>query len=132
LFERYLPKAALVKHFPQLAKIPIAGTGRPLIACARDVFLQARQLVSWHFDKWGLGWMAPAERRPYKDYNLWFRTLLRPWVEHVLLDRSALERGYFRPDFVRQLVTDQFAGANHAVRIGGLITLELWHRRFLD
>jgi hypothetical protein len=37
LFERHLAKAALVRYFPKLAKIPLAGTGRPLVPCARDV-----------------------------------------------------------------------------------------------
>jgi asparagine synthase (glutamine-hydrolysing) len=72
------------------------------------------------------------ERRPYKDYDRWLRTLLKPWMEDTLLSRSSLERGYFRPESIRQLVADHCAGANHGVRIGALLTLELWHRQFLD
>jgi hypothetical protein len=132
LFERYLPKAVLVTHFPRLARIPIAGSGRPLALCARDIAVQAKNLASWHLRHAGLGWLAARERRPYKDYDRWFRTLLRPWVEHTLISPRALERGYFRPDYVRQLVAHHMAGANHGVRIGALLTLELWHRQCVD
>jgi hypothetical protein len=131
-FERYLAKAVLVTQFPDLASIPIASTGRPLRACARDIVAQARALMSWHLRRRGLGWLAPRERRPYKAYDQWFRTVLRPWVEHLLLDRRTLERGYFKPEYVRQLVTAHMSGTNHAVRLGALLTIELWHRQFVD
>jgi len=132
LFERYLPKAALAKYFHRLAKIPLAETGRPLSFCARDVLVQVKSLLSWHLRRFGLGWLAAPERRPYKDYHGWFRTVLRPWVEGTLLQRRALDRGYFNPAFIRQLVAEHVGGANHGVRLGALLTLELWHRQFLD
>jgi asparagine synthetase B (glutamine-hydrolysing) len=132
LFERYLPKAVLISRFPDLAGIPIAGTGRPLRSNARDIVAQAKTLLTWHLKRRGLGRLAPRERRPYKDYDRWFRTLLRPWLENILLDRRTLDRGYFRPDYVRQLVAAHMNGANHAVRLGALATIELWHRQFVD
>jgi asparagine synthase (glutamine-hydrolysing) len=132
LFERYLPKAALVAMFPELAGIPIASTGRPLRANARDLVAQVKTLLSWHLKKRGLGHLAPGERRPYKDYERWFRTVLRSWVEQILLDRRTLDRGYFRPDYVRALVDAHMHGDRHAVRLGALLTIELWHRQFVD
>ena len=62
--ERYSPKVAFVKCFPRLAEIPIAGTGRPLVSCARDVAAQVRGLLSWHLRHRGLGYLAGRERRP--------------------------------------------------------------------
>ncbi|MGE0461438.1 MAG: asparagine synthetase B [Vicinamibacterales bacterium] len=132
LFERHLSKAVLVARFPKLAGIPVTGTGRPLQSNARDLVVQAKSLLSWHLKQRGLGRLAPAERRPYKDYDGWFRTVLHPWVERILLDRRTLDRGYFRPDYVRGLVESHMNGARHAVRLGGLLTIELWHRQFLD
>jgi asparagine synthase (glutamine-hydrolysing) len=132
LFERYLPKAVLTTRFPVLAGIPIAGTGRPLRSNVRDIAAQLRTLFTWHLKRRGFGRLAPRGRRPYKDYDRWFRTLLRPWIEDVLLDRRTLDRGYFRPDYVRQLVASHMNGANHAVRLGALATIELWHRQFID
>lgn len=132
LFERYLPKRALVQYYPRLARIPIAGTGRPLASCARDIMAQTRELLAWHLRKRGLRALAGSGPRPYKDYNRWFRTTLRPWVEQILLAPRTLERGYFRPESLRRLVSEHMAGSNHAVRLGALLTVELWHRQFLD
>jgi asparagine synthase (glutamine-hydrolysing) len=132
LFERRLPKAALVKYFPKLAQIPLASTGRPLTSCSRDIYIQARQLLAWHLRKHGLGWLAGRERQPYKDYDKWFRNGLRPWAEGVLLEPRTLNRGYFRPDSIRRLLAEHASGTNHAVRLGALLTVELWHRQFVD
>jgi len=132
LFERWLSRMALETYYPRLARIPLAGTGRTVGACARDVVAQARGLLSWHLQQRGLGWLGGPSRRPYKDYSHWFRTTLRSWMEDLLLDRRTLERGYFNPDFIRQLVSEHVAGANHATRLGGLLTVELWHRQFVD
>jgi asparagine synthetase B (glutamine-hydrolysing) len=132
LFERLLQKAVLVRYYPRLAQIPIAGTGRPLSACARDLMIQARNLASWHLRSRGLGWLSARERVPYKDYKGWFRTILRPWLEDILLASRTLDRGYFRPDYVRELVAAHMSGANHSVRLGALLTIELWHRQHVD
>ncbi len=132
LFERHLMKAALIKSYPELAKIPVAGTCRPMIPCARDLWIQTRSLLAWHLNKAGLGWLAGVERRPYKDYNNWFRTSLRQWVEELLLSERAMDRGYFNPDSIRSLVAEHMAGKNYAVRLGAMATIELWHRQFLD
>ena len=53
-------------------------------------------------------------------------------MRSVLLGPPALERGYFDPDYIRRLIHDHDAGANHAVRIGALLSLELWHQMFID
>ena len=50
----------------------------------------------------------------------------------MLLDRVSLDRGYFQPAYIRNLVQEHLAGANHAVRLGSLLTLELWHRQFVN
>jgi asparagine synthase (glutamine-hydrolysing) len=89
--------------------------------------------VRWRLRDAGLRWIPPAEQsRPYADYHTWFRTTLRSWVEDILLDRRTLERGYFDPAYIRNLVAGHMAGSNHATRLGALISLELWHRQFLD
>jgi asparagine synthase (glutamine-hydrolysing) len=100
--------------------------------CARDTLLRGKEVVRWHLEARGLGRLMGPGRRPYKDYNLWFRTVLRNWVEETLLSPRALERGYFNPDYVRVIVSEHMAGANYAVRIGALMSIELWHRMYVD
>lgn len=128
--ERQLITKVFVRAFPELAKIPYTQTGLPMVACAREIVLRARRLVAWHLEKKGLGRFVPGSR-PYQRYDEWFRTVLRGWVEETLLQPESLERGHFNPDRVRQIVTEHMNGANHTVKIGSLLSLELWHRLFL-
>ena len=62
-----------------------------------------------------------------------FRGKLADYVEAVLLSRRALQRGYFRPEKIREIVGDHKSGrANHHDILWRLLVLEEWHRRFAD
>ncbi|MCC6189287.1 MAG: hypothetical protein IT318_09645 [Anaerolineales bacterium] len=131
-YGRELVKQAFLQAFPAFAQVPVTPTNLPQTACAREVALRAASLVRWHLRRVGLGRLAGPEQRPYKDYNLWFRTELRAWVTDVLLSQRCLERGYFSAEYVRQLVQAHMSGDDHAVRLGALLSVELWHRQFVD
>ena len=77
-------------------------------------------------------WVPESRKRPYAKYDLWMRTVLRPWVEETLLSKRSLERGYYKPEYMHNLVAEHMAGADHARRLAVLLTVELWHRLFLD
>jgi asparagine synthase (glutamine-hydrolysing) len=62
----------------------------------------------------------------------WMRNQLRPLVEDTVLSDRAMNRGYFRPEAVRQLCREHFAGKDHSFPIWALLCLELWHREFVD
>lgn len=65
--------------------------------------------------------------------SLWFRTGLHERIREVLLDRRSLERGYFDPAYVRNLLARHKDGhADNSRRILTLLILELWHRNFVD
>lgn len=63
----------------------------------------------------------------------WLRQELKQPAHDILLDRRSIERGYFKPAAVRQLL-DEHTGlrADHSYRIWALLLLELWHRMFID
>lgn len=128
-FGRHLMRLAFLQSYPELAKIPLTDTGLPMISCARDLLLRAKQFAQWHANKRGFNWPT---RRPYKDYNNWFRTVLRSWVESTLLSESSLDRGYLKPEYIRHLVNSHMAGEDQTIRLGQLMTLELWHRQYID
>ena len=130
--DSYLYVRGFSKAFPELAKIPWATTGLPLSTCMRDLRIRADRQIRWRLRASGLKWVPERKHRPYADYDAWMRTVLRSWVEETLLSKQALERGYFRPDYLHGLVAEHMAGANHARKLGVLLTLELWHRLFLD
>jgi asparagine synthase (glutamine-hydrolysing) len=54
-------------------------------------------------------------------------------VHEVVLSQRALDRGYFRPAFVRQLIERHERGLwDHSAELHMLLMLELWHREYID
>ncbi|MEJ2556290.1 MAG: asparagine synthase-related protein [Anaerolineae bacterium] len=129
----YLYTRGFIQAAPDLAKVPCEKTGLPLVPCMRDLSIRADQQARWWLRQAGLKWISPFQERPFADYDLWLRTVLRDWVEDILLDHRTLDRGYVRPDYVRTLVERHMRGeGNFARQLGVLLTFELWHRLFLD
>jgi asparagine synthase (glutamine-hydrolysing) len=63
----------------------------------------------------------------------WLRQDLRDMVDEVLSVDSLERRGYFESSTVRKLIADDREGrADNTYRIWALMTLELWHRTFID
>jgi asparagine synthase (glutamine-hydrolysing) len=133
LIDGYLYNWVLSQASPTLAKIPYEATGLPLVPCMRDLSIRAGRQARWRLRQMGLKQISLPQKRPYADYDLWMRTVLREWVEDILLDRRSLQRGYLRPEYVRTLVEQHMrAEGNFAHELGVLLTFELWHRLFLD
>jgi len=65
-------------------------------------------------------------------YESWLRNELRGWVREVLLDRKTASRGYFATPAVEQLLARDQAEGGLSKEIFSLLTLELWHRTFLE
>ncbi|MGD0757352.1 MAG: asparagine synthase (glutamine-hydrolyzing) [Candidatus Sulfotelmatobacter sp.] len=75
--------------------------------------------------------------RPKQGFALplvhWMRNELKDLILTVLLEPKTLQRGYFNPQAVQQLLDEHFRGRrNHSDRIWRLLMLELWHRNFLE
>jgi asparagine synthase (glutamine-hydrolysing) len=63
----------------------------------------------------------------------WFRGELRDMAYDILLAPRAMQRGYFRPQAVAELLDTHCRGeANHAAYLWDLLMLELWQRTFID
>jgi asparagine synthase (glutamine-hydrolysing) len=65
-------------------------------------------------------------------YESWLRTILKDFVSDVLLDQRALRRGYFSKKAVQGLIEENLKNGNYGKEIFCLISLELWHRQFID
>ncbi len=82
--------------------------------------------------------MVPAENmeRPKMGFGVpvgkWLRTEMKPLFCDTVLSERALNRGYFRPDAVRNLAQEHFdERAEHGPRLWTLLMLELWHQEFM-
>lgn len=63
----------------------------------------------------------------------WFRTELRSLVRDMLAPDTVRRRGLFDPNFVQRLIAEHEAGlADHAILLWGLMSVEIWHRVFIE
>jgi asparagine synthase (glutamine-hydrolysing) len=62
----------------------------------------------------------------------WLRGPYAGIVEEYVLSERAARRGIFDPAYVRRLVAEHRAGADHTERLWSLVNFEIWQRRFFD
>jgi asparagine synthase (glutamine-hydrolysing) len=65
-------------------------------------------------------------------YESWLRKELRGWAHEVLFDRKTTNRGYFATPAVQELLARDESSGGYSKEIFSLITLEIWHRTFLE
>jgi len=63
----------------------------------------------------------------------WFRGSLHDKIRDILLDKKTLSRGYFRPEYIENLLRQHKSGKQDlSRRIFSLLNIELWHRKYMD
>lgn len=63
----------------------------------------------------------------------WWRRELKQDLLEILFEPRAVQRGYFEPAALRQLVSEHQSGRrDHSAQIWLLLIFELWHRNFLE
>lgn len=63
----------------------------------------------------------------------WFRTHLRNKTRDVLLDPRSISRNYFKQSYIEKVLNKHASGHEDlSRRIFSLLTLELWHRKYID
>ena len=72
-------------------------------------------------------------RHKFYHFRIWYRRELSQFVREILLDPRALGRSYVESDGLCKIVDRHVTGqGNHTLEIHRLLTLELFHRLFLD
>ena len=72
-------------------------------------------------------------RHKFYHFRVWYRDVLAPYVQAMLLDPRSLSRSYLDPRRVEVMVRGHVGGrGNYTSEIHSLLTLELIHRLFLD
>jgi asparagine synthase (glutamine-hydrolysing) len=65
--------------------------------------------------------------------GIWFRGNLRELFADTLLSPRSLQRGYFQPRFVRQIVDEHLSSKrDHTLRLWQLVVFEKWAERYMD
>ena len=63
----------------------------------------------------------------------WLNHELKPMIGDLLSRERIERRGIFKPSTVHRLLSDHFAGRrDHAIKIWGLLMLEVWYQMYID
>jgi asparagine synthase (glutamine-hydrolysing) len=65
-------------------------------------------------------------------YESWLRNEFRDDIRGILTDSKTLQRGYFQKQGIEHLLDSNIEHGLYAKELFSLVTLELWHRMFLD
>lgn len=132
---RQLQLAVIKRSRPDLARVPWdltglpAGVSSPKVILLRRAYFRARR----ELDKLTHGLIPPVRARERANYALWYRTVLRSWLEDTLLDERTLARGYYDRQGLQQLIEEHMSGRrDRSLQFGLLLTFELWNRLFID
>ncbi len=101
--------------------------------------LKLRGLTTKYLLKRVLKKLLPAENLQRRKMGFgvpighWFRGKLQPFLRQTLLSEKALNRGFFRPQAVNQLVElHTHSERDYSHQLWTLLMLELWFQRFID
>jgi asparagine synthase (glutamine-hydrolysing) len=110
---------------PDLSRIPLGSANEPLTPTLRYRVLRRART-----------WLRmpgpPRPRASIVDYPSWLRNELSGFIRNILLDKRTLERGYFRREYLERLADTPRSERINTAGLSVLVTLELWHRLFID
>lgn len=132
--KRRLQKLALMRLSPELARVEGGPLAHP---SALDRWLDRFTRRC----RWGLrrlnaiqdAHLAPPSSTFADVHQLLRLKPNRQWLEKLLLGSRFLERGWFRPEAVRQAFYEHMHGQrNHTRQLGAMATIELLVQRFIE
>ena len=65
-------------------------------------------------------------------YQRWLRNDLKSSIKEILLDDRTIGRGYFEKNIIEDMLNNNKGHLDYSKEIFSLVTLELWHRTFVD
>jgi asparagine synthase (glutamine-hydrolysing) len=141
----YLPGDLLVKTDRMTmansleARCPFLDHKLLEFSCAIPANLKLKGMTTKYILKRALQGIVPQQIIDRKKHGFgvpvgrWFRSSLNGYLHETLLSGAALARGYFHEATLRRLVAEHESGKrDHGHRLWSLLTLEIWHRMFID
>lgn len=118
----------ITRKFSNLATIPYQRTGLPVSSSLASVLLKKAQ------DKCRKKlFPSTGDKRGHVDDENWLRNELKDFVISTLLSKKATQRGFFDPEFIKEMVNQHLSGRqNNTLKLGTLLTFELWNQLFID
>jgi asparagine synthase (glutamine-hydrolysing) len=143
--ETYLPEDVLTKvdrmsmaHSIE-SRVPLLDNQVIAFASTLPASLKIKHGRRKHILKEVAATLLPPEilDRPKQGFGVplgaWCRGSLRELFSDTLLSPATLQRGYFQPAFIRQIVDEHLSGKrDHTLRLWQLVVFERWHRQYVD
>jgi asparagine synthase (glutamine-hydrolysing) len=143
--ETYLPEDVLTKvdrmsmaHSIE-SRVPLLDNEVITFASSLPASLKIKDGRRKHVLKEVAATLLPAEilNRRKQGFGVplgtWFRGNLRELFADTLLSAGSLQRGYFQPVFVRQILAEHLSGKrDHTLRLWQLVVFEKWHQQYAD
>ena len=143
--ETYLPEDVLTKvdrmsmaHSIE-SRVPLLDNEVVAFASALPASLKIKNGRRKHVLKEVAASLVPREilDRPKQGFGVplgtWFRGNLRELFADTLLSPASLQRGYFRPAFVRHIVNEHLNGKrDHTLRLWQLVVFEKWQQQYVN
>jgi asparagine synthase (glutamine-hydrolysing) len=143
--ETYLPDDVLTKvdrtsmaHSLE-SRVPLLDNEVLAFAAALPAAMKIKNGRQKHVLKEVAATVLPQEilDRPKQGFAVplggWFRGRLRDLFADTLLSRPSLQRGYFRGQYVRQLLDEHLSGRrDHTLRLWQLVVFERWQQLYID
>ena len=121
------------------ARVPLLDHKLVEFAGSLPPHLKLRHLTrKYLLKKVGRAWLPPQIiNRSKKGFptpiSVWFRKEARSFVRDILSPSAVRRRGLFNCDYVERLLNEHEIGfGDHGSLIWGLLSVELWHRVFID
>lgn len=131
-FQRKLRRAIIRKWLPEVAGVPYDKDALPITGDRGDrfraeMFKRGKSFINRRFKK-----IFPEYATLNSDYENWLRGDLKEWGENILLGEKTLQRGIFRPDFLRSLWQRHQSGLepNFIGKVAPIMTYEMLLRKF--
>ncbi|TEU14768.1 MAG: asparagine synthase (glutamine-hydrolyzing) [Anaerolineales bacterium] len=121
------------------ARVPILDHKLVEFAASLPPNLKLRHLTRKYLLKKSSRTLLPAEIIDRKKQGFpipitrWLRNEARPFVRDLLSPAAIKRRGLFDLDYVEKMLGEYESGfADHSNLLWGLVSIELWHRCFID
>lgn len=123
------------------------GSGRHLFSGAYRNFLEFTFKAEYAYDSGMPQWVARIDHllsplrlehlflgwHKFHHFRVWYRDALSGYVRDMLLDPRSLSRPYLEPHRLKAIVEGHLKGnRNYTFEIHKMLTLELFHRVFID
>jgi len=121
------------------ARVPFLDHKLVEFAASLPPHMKVKRLVrKYLLKKVARQWLPPEVIDRKKEgfpmpFSLWFRNEARSYLHDLLSPATVKHRGLFNPAYVQKLLNDHDTSiADHGHLLWGLLSVELWHRVFLD